>query len=261
MKSRSLPATLVDSLALGGIALAALAVYHNSFSGAFVFDDRTTILENTTIRHFRPIRDLLMPPVPGVDGRPLVNISLAVVAAYCLCQELLSAAVSPVFRSRLLRGAVPAVALFVVAAGLGSATVRRNEEYRSEMAIFQDAIEKSPNNPLAHFAVGAVLQRLGKYGEAIPHFQRALELKPDYYQARHNLGVAYRHAGMPLEAIRHYEMALRLNPHDARTHSSLASALIDAGRAQQAAAMRSGGICPSPSSLTMMSAFWAKAAL
>jgi tetratricopeptide (TPR) repeat protein len=71
-------------LAGGAIALAAVAAYHNSFSGAFLFDDLPAIVDNPTIRHFWPIRHVLSPPVAGagVAGRPILNLSFAVNYAF-----------------------------------------------------------------------------------------------------------------------------------------------------------------------------------
>ena len=63
------------------IVVAALAAFHNSFSGPFIFDDRAAILGNPTIRHLWPIGPVLSPPrATGttVNGRPLLNLSLAV---------------------------------------------------------------------------------------------------------------------------------------------------------------------------------------
>ena len=64
-------------LACGVIVLAALAVYYNSISCPFIFDDQPAITQNLTIRHFW---SALSPPPNGggVIGRPLVNFSLAV---------------------------------------------------------------------------------------------------------------------------------------------------------------------------------------
>jgi tetratricopeptide (TPR) repeat protein len=65
------------------IVLAALAAYHNSFQGPFIFDDLDSILDNQTIRHVWPIGDALVPPrQSGVTGRPVVNLSLAVNYAF-----------------------------------------------------------------------------------------------------------------------------------------------------------------------------------
>src|SRR5271154_4424495 len=63
-------------LAGAGLVLAALAVYSNSFSGPFIFDDLASIPENPTIRHFLTA---LSPPGGGqtVTSRPVLNLSFA----------------------------------------------------------------------------------------------------------------------------------------------------------------------------------------
>ncbi len=62
--------------ACGLLILAAMAVYANSFSGPFIFDDIPSIRENLTIRHFSTA---LFPPNGGltVSGRPVLNLSFA----------------------------------------------------------------------------------------------------------------------------------------------------------------------------------------
>jgi tetratricopeptide (TPR) repeat protein len=63
------------------VVAAGLLAYSNSFQGAFIFDDRGSILENPTIRHLWPIWHALSPPHKGgitVESRPLVNFSLAI---------------------------------------------------------------------------------------------------------------------------------------------------------------------------------------
>jgi tetratricopeptide (TPR) repeat protein len=71
------------SLAGGVLVLATLAVYCNSFSGPFIYDDSTAITDNPTIRHLWPIWPVLSPP-PGLttSGRPVVNLSLAINYAF-----------------------------------------------------------------------------------------------------------------------------------------------------------------------------------
>jgi tetratricopeptide (TPR) repeat protein len=56
--------------------------YHNSYTGAFVLDDLSSIVENPTIRHLWPLWGTLSPPHDDhgqftVTGRPVVNLSLA----------------------------------------------------------------------------------------------------------------------------------------------------------------------------------------
>jgi len=56
--------------------LAALAAYHNSFSGPFVFDDLASITDNPTIRH---LGSAWSPPVDSTaGGRPLLNLTFAI---------------------------------------------------------------------------------------------------------------------------------------------------------------------------------------
>jgi tetratricopeptide (TPR) repeat protein len=59
-----------------GLVLAACAVYANSFSGPFIFDDLDSIPQNPTIRS---LVTSLVPPGGGVTvmGRPLLNLSFA----------------------------------------------------------------------------------------------------------------------------------------------------------------------------------------
>ncbi len=68
-------------LAGGGLVLATVAAYYNSFAGPFVFDDIPAITENASIRRLWPLGPVLAPEIDGgltVSGRPLVNLSLAI---------------------------------------------------------------------------------------------------------------------------------------------------------------------------------------
>ncbi len=63
------------------VVAAGLMAYHNSFTGGFVSDDVPSILQNPTIRHLWPIWQPLSPPCRdwlSVEGRPLINLSLAI---------------------------------------------------------------------------------------------------------------------------------------------------------------------------------------
>ena len=62
------------------IVLAGLAAYSNSFSGPFIYDDESAILNNSTIRQLWPVGPVLSPPSHGetVSGRPVLNLSFAI---------------------------------------------------------------------------------------------------------------------------------------------------------------------------------------
>ncbi len=61
------------------ILLAAVAAYHNSLAGPFIFDDASWIKENSSIRHLWPIWPVLFPShATLVGGRPVVSLTLAI---------------------------------------------------------------------------------------------------------------------------------------------------------------------------------------
>lgn len=69
-------------IALAGCLLvfAALVAWHTSFSGAFVFDDFSAIVNNPSIRHLWPVWGTWLPRQTDltVSGRPILNFSLAI---------------------------------------------------------------------------------------------------------------------------------------------------------------------------------------
>jgi protein O-mannosyl-transferase len=120
------------------------------------------------------------------------------------------------------------VSLVVTAvAALGSATVRRNEDYRTDLAIWSDTVAKRPDNPRAHNNLGIALdsQRPPKLDEAIAHFAEAVRLKPNYAEPHRNLGLALAKQGRNKEAIAHYSQAIRFKRDFAEAHNDLGVAL------------------------------------
>jgi len=53
------------------------------------------------------------------------------------------------------------------------------------------AVNKDPNNPALHFAIGANMDEVGNFAEAEKSYKKAIELKPDYFDAYYNLGALY----------------------------------------------------------------------
>ena len=63
------------------VALAAVAAYSNSLRCPFIFDDQSDIVNNASIRHLWPIRNVFMVHYEGSSGlhsRPVVNFLLAI---------------------------------------------------------------------------------------------------------------------------------------------------------------------------------------
>jgi tetratricopeptide (TPR) repeat protein len=133
-----------------------------------------------------------------------------------------------------LAGRRSLVVCAALAVGLGWATVRRNEDYRSELALWSDTVAQRPENVRAHYTLGSALFEAGRVPEALQQYEAALHLKPDSAETHINLGNALTRMGRPAEAVRHYEEALRLKPGAADAHANLGNALIRLGRTTEA---------------------------
>ena len=118
--------------------------------------------------------------------------------------------------------------------GWGVLTAQRNEDYRSELALWGDAVAKRPANATARLNLGLALSLAGRTPEAMGQFQAALQIQPDNAEAHNNLGIALDHSGHLPEAIEHYQAALRIRPDLAGTHYDLAEALAHSGRIPEA---------------------------
>jgi Flp pilus assembly protein TadD len=128
-----------------------------------------------------------------------------------------------------------AVALVVGAAGLLAArTVRRNEDYRSELAMWGDVVAQRPDNPRGHTGLGAALLRSGAVDPAIAQCEWALALKPDDARAHYNLGYAFALKGDAEQAVAHYREAVRLRPGFAEAHHNLGQVLAGHGKTREA---------------------------
>jgi len=122
----------------------------------------------------------------------------------------------------------------VLAVGLGFLTTRRNQDYRTEISIWNDTLAKRPDNVRAHYNLGVALEQVGKVGEAIDQYKQAVQIKPDASEPHLNLGVALDKMGRGQEAIGQYEEALRIRPDYVKAHYNLGLALWHAGQLQGA---------------------------
>jgi tetratricopeptide (TPR) repeat protein len=113
--------------------------------------------------------------------------------------------------------------VLLLALGLGLLTARRNQDYRSELAIWSDTVAKRANNERAHFNLGVMWSRVpGHLNDTIAQYEEALRLKPDYAEAHNNLGAVWaKMPGRLNDAIDEYKTALRLQADFAEAHHNL----------------------------------------
>jgi tetratricopeptide (TPR) repeat protein len=126
------------------------------------------------------------------------------------------------------------LAFAVLALGLAIVTERRNDDYRSDLALWSDTVAKRPDNPRARSGLGLALDHAGRLAGAVQQFEAALRLSPGDVEIRDNLGVTLEHMGRITEAIQHYETALRLKPSFPEAHCNLGNALLRTGKIAEA---------------------------
>jgi tetratricopeptide (TPR) repeat protein len=107
----------------------------------------------------------------------------------------------------------PALALVPVAAlALGWGTFKRNQDYQSELALWDGSVRHGPPNYRALLNRGNAYLALGQNDLAIQDYDRSIALAPRYAKSHNGRGNALRALGRNDEAIRDYDKAIRLNP-------------------------------------------------
>jgi tetratricopeptide (TPR) repeat protein len=172
--------------------------------------------------------------------------------------------------------------VILIIAVFGFLTFRRNAEFRTELAIWQDTVAKRPGNPRAHLYLGAAYHRDKKTDQAIAEYQKALEApeRPDNRVVRglavenlarallsekrsdealraivdtpiegmdkapslSNFGTVAWTGDDPAGAARLLSEAVHLDPKVPAYHFELAAALADSGRQEEARAEAKEGL-------------------
>jgi tetratricopeptide (TPR) repeat protein len=106
--------------------------------------------------------------------------------------------------------------------------------WRDSEALFRHALEVTENNYLAHYNLGAALDKKGQIDEAISQYREAIRLKSNYVEAHNNLGTDLGKQGQTDEAFSQFEEAIRLKPDYADAHYNLGVALGMKGQIDEA---------------------------
>jgi Flp pilus assembly protein TadD len=176
-------------------------------------------------------------PIPsevGAERRmylPLVAVIVVVVTASVWLFRhavIVFARGTPAPASSSARRAIGAALAMLALATLTAATLRRNEEYRSGVSIWQTVVARYPH-ARAHENLAAQLRDAGRIDEAVEHLRIAA---PDLPDARHVLGSILLDRGDVRGAVRELQAYVTENPRDPQIVSGreeLASALLREG--------------------------------
>lgn len=126
------------------------------------------------------------------------------------------------------------ILFLMVAAGCGCLTARRNRNYHTAYALWNDTVAKRPENAWAQNELGAELLLDGHEPEAAVHLSEALQLGPDLAIVNNNYANLLVQEGRPAEAVAYYERTLRINPDYADAHFNLAKVELQLGHLPEA---------------------------
>ena len=103
------------------------------------------------------------------------------------------------------------------------------------VALYRDALERTPNDALVHSNLGTALAADGRLDEAVAAYERALAIEPDDADSHYNLANALLGLGRLTEAAAAFREAIRIEPGHGEAHVNLGNVLVELGSLQQAA--------------------------
>jgi tetratricopeptide (TPR) repeat protein len=89
--------------------------------------------------------------------------------------------------SMWLKGKIFKVSIVLLLLALGGLTILSNQDYQSEIALWESTVKRSPNKARVQNNLGYAYMLAGRVEEARTAFDTTLALDPQYYQARYNL--------------------------------------------------------------------------
>ncbi len=218
---------------------------------AFLFLDRARLLAFSVLwffvtlaptSSFIPLRDLMVTYrlyLPGVGFYLLLVVGVH--KAVCYLGE--RRGLEPRF-TRLAELAV----LISIVLFYSACTYERNNVWKTQITLWEDTVNKSPNKVRPHYNLGYCYAKEGQEIKAwkqylickglhikAPRIRDSLELEC-YSAACNNLGMIYFNAGLYNVAVPILKEAIKINPNSAKAHSNLGDAYVYTGRMEEAEA-------------------------
>ena len=124
-----------------------------------------------------------------------------------------------------LDGKTPSAAFakvaFAVVVVLATLSFHHADNFKGKFEFWQNAVEHSPNSPLAHRNLGAMYYLIEQFDQAKIEFKKALALNPYEAMVHNNLGLLYDREGKYKEAEAEYLMEIQINPNFDIVHYNL----------------------------------------
>jgi tetratricopeptide (TPR) repeat protein len=108
--------------------------------------------------------------------------------------------------------------------------------WQSSVRLWQHTIACTPDNAVAHYALGTAYLKANREDDALAELQKAVAAQPDFSNARYDLAAALAKKGQLDDAIRNYQAAIAADPDLAEAYFGLGSAFAHQGRNSEAIA-------------------------
>lgn len=128
------------------------------------------------------------------------------------------------------------IAAGAVLLGLSVRTWIQLTHWHDRVSLFENAINVTDNNWVAHLNLGLAFIDQGKNEEAIDQYTEVLRLKPYDIEGNFNMGFAQARQGNIPEAVKYYSEAIRLKPNYVDAHNNLGVILAGQGKIAEAIA-------------------------
>jgi len=192
------------------------------FTGAWFF----LVLAPTS--SFIPLADA------AFEHRMYLPLAAVIVSVAAAVRWLLGRAGGRLHWPRAAQRSILFAAVLLAAGACGALTIRRQRDYWSGHAMWENVARQRPANPRAHNGVGLALAAEGRFEDAVLRYREAIRLKAGYAEAHNNLGRALKAQGRLDEAILEYREAIRSDPALTKARYNLGNALVAAGRLDEA---------------------------
>ncbi len=152
---------------------------------------------------------------------------------YCLALGWAGQKVESVWKGPASRKGIIA-AVVAVSVFFAVRTFIRNEDWRTNISLFESAEKVSPNSVKVNYNLGHLYAREGRLKEAEEKYKRALEIKPDFNLAWVGLSGVYAFQGRVDDLKNLYADAISKRVYDVEIPLNFANALVQQMRWKQA---------------------------
>lgn len=102
-------------------------------------------------------------------------------------------------------------------------TQRQCRAWKNSQTLFQQALDNTEKNHIAHNQLGMFLMESQQYPEAVYHFSQAIEIRPRFHNAYVNRATSLGRLGRYPEAIQSFQKALELLGENSVLYGNLAN--------------------------------------